>query len=101
MKFRKKPVVIEAVQWTNSKGFTKKPQWLKQAMKDGTLIKHEHFCFTPARELHSVTWGVDTLEGEMRLSNGDWLIRGIKGELYPCKNEIFIETYEAVEGDLV
>jgi hypothetical protein len=41
---------------------------------------------------------IDTLEGTMRASPGDWIIRGVAGELYPCKPGIFAQTYEAVDG---
>jgi hypothetical protein len=41
---------------------------------------------------------IDTLEGTMRAAAGDWVIRGVKGEHYPCKDDIFRETYEAVDG---
>jgi hypothetical protein len=41
---------------------------------------------------------IDTLEGQMRASPGDWIIKGVKGEFYPCKHEIFRATYEAVDG---
>lgn len=42
---------------------------------------------------------IETLEGTMHASPGDWIIRGVKGEIYPCKPDIFETTYEAVEDD--
>ena len=87
-KFRKKLVVIEAVQNTreNMKS-DHSPQWLKDAA---------------IRE--TVTWGhgtgelyIKTLEGVMTADPGDWIIRGVQGELYPCKPDIFAATYEAAD----
>lgn len=73
MKFRKKPVVIEATQW----------------FKMG-----DH----PAVEGHDPREGfVPTLEGLMRVVPGDWIITGVQGEHYPCKPDIFEATYERVE----
>jgi hypothetical protein len=80
MKFRKKPVVIEAVQWTGT-------------VSDELLAL---FGYTPIMSKSSDPDAiyVGTLEGEMRASPGDWIIKGIKGELYPCKPDIFAATYE-------
>ena len=80
MKFRKKPIVIEAIQW----------------FKDG-----DHTNVVPhgrddtGREMFSIK----TLEGRMLVSPGDWIITGVKGEEYPCKPDIFLMTYEPVEID--
>ena len=78
--FRKKPVVIEAIRWngiisTLGQFLDKTPATL---LSDGTLI-------------------IPTLEGDMKASQGDWIIKGIKGEFYPCKPDIFEATYEPVE----
>ena len=74
--YRKKPVVIEAVQWF-SNGHC--PAWAQKSVFE----RGDHFEVT-------------TLEGLMRGSPGDWIIRGVKGELYPCKPDIFAATYESV-----
>ena len=42
---------------------------------------------------------IETLEGTMKANKGDWIIKGVKGELYPCKPDVFEETYEKVDGD--
>lgn len=86
MRFRKKPVVIEAVLiGANVAGFTEMPTWLKTALQDGrvrnALDKEDGVI-------------VHTLEGDMRGRPGDWLIYGSAGELYPCKPEIFDVIYE-------
>ena len=99
VKFRKKPIIVEAVQWTRDKGFREKPEWLVNAINSGVLIRNDYSCSTPARELHSEAWCVDTLEGVMRIINNAWVIRGVNGEIYPCDNEIFEKTYEVAEGE--
>lgn len=91
MKFRKKPVVIEAVHVSVLTGeiawrTTTWPDWAVKAFDDGTLQVGDH----------SVQ--IKTLEGEMVGDRADWIIRGVKGELYPCKPDIFAATYEPV-GD--
>jgi len=84
MKFRKKSVVIEAIQY-NGKNlteilmFTRSPEVSEDFCGDGIEIK--------------------TLEGTMTASKGDWIIRGVKGELYPCKPDIFEITYYPVEEE--
>jgi hypothetical protein len=84
MKFRKKPVVIEAVQWTGEFfDCDDMPNWLIDACEGGDVTDGD---------LQSKT--IATLEGDHRCSPGDWIIRGVKGELYPCKPDIFEATYE-------
>lgn len=82
--FRKKPVVIEAVQHFADRGqhANEWPAWLIQAINSGSIF---------ARGNQTV---IKTLEGEHIASDGDWIIRGVKGELYPCKPDIFAATYE-------
>lgn len=86
-KFRKKPVVIEAVQFTGRNvsevhAFTG---------SKSTTSTHAHSA-APASSLT-----IETLEGIITASPGDWIIRGVKGEFYPCKPDIFAATYEPVE----
>ena len=81
MKFRKKPVVIEAIKWTGGNK-TELLKWMRQL--NATDAK--------ASELT-----IKTLEGGLHASIGDWIIRGVKGEFYPCKPDIFEQTYELVE----
>jgi hypothetical protein len=83
-RFRKKPVVIEAVQWRGDNsdavialGF---PRPLMTDENDALRI--------------------ETLEGTMRASLGDWVIKGVKGEFYPCKPDIFEATYESAPSPL-
>lgn len=79
-KFRKKPVVIDAVQWW--------PPGHSQ---------HEPIAGIEKGPRDDQPWGIVTLEGFMVASPGDWIITGVAGERYPCKPEIFAATYEAVE----
>jgi len=80
MKYRKKPIIIEATQF------------------DATGEHIEGLCFCPCvigcpkEEAH-----VHTLEGPLKVSLGDWVITGVNGERYPCKPDIFEKTYEKVE----
>lgn len=89
-KWRKRPVVIEAFQWNGEHGREMVglfPEWLVEAAKS-ELVK-----YLPMEEAAEIT----TLEGKMRAERGDWIIRGVKGELYPCKPDIFAATYEPAE----
>ena len=77
-KFRKKPVVIDAIHFDGANDsqvneFAGGLVWLESMPPIGLI---------------------ETLEGSMQLRSGDWLIRGVNGELYPCKNDIFQKTYE-------
>ena len=83
--FRKKPVVIEAVQLGRS------PQSLHEVLEFMGLPKDcaEHDDSTDS---HAIV--IATLEGDMRARAGDWIIRGVQGEVYPCKADIFAATYE-------
>lgn len=81
MKFRKKPVVINAVLW------------------DGNLTTIDPLLALSSTREVSQDLGdpallIPTLEGAMRADVGDWIICGVKGELYPCKPDIFAATYE-------
>ena len=95
-KYRKKPVEIEAVQWTGANaeeviGFAYSDDRWKAGI-DSPLVDGPSIGYTvPTGELH-----IPTLEGEMTAKPGDYIIRGIKGELYPCKPDIFAATYEPV-----
>lgn len=88
--YRKKPVVIEAFKFTEGLDLKEAPHWMVEAVKSGT-------AFFVEREDGSIGLIISTLEGVHEASPGDWIIRGIKGELYPCKPDIFEATYERVE----
>ncbi len=73
MKFRKKPIIVEAIQYFDCD------------------TKHKAICNCNNGLPH-----IHTLEGEMRIGHKDWIIKGVKGEFYPCKPDIFEATYEPV-----
>ncbi len=84
MKFRKKPVVIEAELYDGSKESI--ANVLRLGKDSGIAIGLLPGCLT-----------IKTLEGILRADIGDWIIKGVQGELYPCKPDIFEQTYELVE----
>lgn len=98
IKFRKKPVVIEAYQWKESDALNLRgngwPQWLIDATRSN---EGEDQIVSQSFDGYAT---IKTLEGEMRADIGDWIIRGVKGELYPCKPDIFAATYESADIDL-
>lgn len=85
--YRKKPVVVEAIQfdgwnWTECYQFmSNEPVFLPQIIKKMDSIQ------------------IDTLEGKMTANIGDYIIKGVNGEFYPCKPDIFEKTYEEVKED--
>ena len=90
MKYRKKPVVIEAFKWTGGPDQTEDPVWIIEAIKNG-IVRFENSGTSDIALL------IDTLEGTHRANTGDFIIQGIKGELYPCKPDIFEATYEPID----
>lgn len=92
MKYRKKPVVIEAFRM----GIDPRPDWFTQAVTDNWIRTYtddpdqDPFTFTKTYCL------IDTLEGKMKGDYGDFIIKGVQGEIYPCKPDIFEQTYEQV-----
>ena len=85
MKYRKRPVVIDAVQWTGTNGLT------IAAFMGEPFPDDAHTTDTPI---------IHTLEGDLTASVGDYIIRGIKGEFYPCRADIFEATYDAVDDEI-
>lgn len=111
MKFRKKPVVIEATRWFKNGDHPK--DYVMREFEDGTGPKepregavvryYRHprvpgtdFCAYCNRMFHDHGW-IDTLEGGHIVCPGDWVITGVKGEHYPCKPDIFQSTYDSVD----
>ncbi|MCG7598878.1 PGDYG domain-containing protein [Halomonas sp. McH1-25] len=92
MRYRKKPVVIEAVRFVQGMDVTE-PRWLGDAISENVVITHGLGKFARG-EVYAT---IKTLEGDHRCNEGDYIIRGVKGELYPCKPDIFEATYEPVE----
>lgn len=92
MKFRKKPVEVEAVQFASISKLSRVtlPTWFSAAMLSCKIVPCAEACTSDGALI------IRTLEGEMRADPGDWIIQGTKGELYPCKPEIFVDIYEGV-----
>lgn len=89
MKYRKKPVVIEAVQYTGKNEdeivkFLGKDITTAEYLKDGKWVK---------------SFEIETLEGTHIATQGDFIIKGVAGEFYPCKPDIFEQTYDPEEGE--
>ena len=101
--FRTKPVVIEAIRWDGTaEGATPIIDWTLGAENDAVARYHEGFENDGGRRpSQPACIAIDTLEGTMLALPGDWIIRGVQGEFYPCKPGIFAATYEAVESETV
>lgn len=82
MKYRKKPVVIDAFLWTGTNPF-ELGEWHE------SVGRVDRFCIND-----DLTISIPTLEGVMTAQQGDYIIRGVKGEFYPCKPDIFLATYD-------
>lgn len=87
--YRKRPVVIDAFRWIGMdkpEDMNQYPDWFQQAADAGTIL------------VGAFSVAIDTLEGRIHAQRGDWILRGIKGELYPCRDDIFEATYEKVDA---
>jgi hypothetical protein len=83
MKFRKKPIVIDAVQYMGAN--------YKEIIEFGKQSKRAIYINRLGELI------ISTLEGEMKANIGDWIIKGVNQEMYPCKPNVFEKTYEAVK----
>lgn len=93
MKFRKKPVVIEAIQYTKYNR-QEIEAFIGKELEEN-LESETAYVAGIAPPIFSLN--IETLEGVMKANEGDWIIRGVNGEFYPCKPDIFEKTYEAYE----
>ena len=100
-KYRKKPVIIEAIQW-DGKNLVDVSAFLynktrKEALKE---INSSDISCKKWDDYESIVIGegltIDTIEGRMKADIGDYIIKGVNGEFYPCKPDIFAKTYEEV-----
>jgi hypothetical protein len=89
MKFRKKPVIIDAFQWNGEFMGRYLPDWFNFAISEGTAWFTKNYEFIV----------IKTLEGDHRVNKTDYIIKGVKGEIYPCKPDIFEMTYERIEDE--
>lgn len=107
-KYRKKPVVIDAVQWFQNgdhpEDYDRDADY-EEASEccEGQIVRYYRHpdvsglktCQHCGRIMHDHGW-IDTLKGGHTVCPGDWIIKGVKGEFYPCKPDIFEATYEPV-----
>ncbi|MDL5159427.1 hypothetical protein [Actinomycetospora termitidis] len=101
MKFRKKPVEIEAAKWMRNGDHPDDGG----AETEGEVVRYyrhpdvsgNEVCGHCFRQMYDHGW-IDTLEGGHIVCPGDWIITGVKGEQYPCKPDIFERTYDRVGG---
>ncbi|KSU02110.1 Phage protein [Lactococcus lactis subsp. lactis] len=87
MKYRKKPVIIEAVEFDIEK-------WNSEISKAKLSDSYPMVLLDVIGDFTPI---IETLEGDMTVSDGDYIIQGVNGEFYPCKPDIFHKTYEVVE----
>ena len=122
MKFRKKPVVIEATQWFKNgdhpEDYAKDREGLENGVMrtwtgaeakalgwEGDVVRYfrrpdvsgDTVCKHCGKAMHEHGW-IDTLEGGHIVCPGDWIIKGVNGEFYPCKPDIFVKTYEDADA---
>jgi hypothetical protein len=82
-KYTKKPVAIDAVRLGGDGRLHEFVPWMQDAS-----IRGDIYCDSRGRVI------IKTFEGELKAGPGDWIIRGVKGELYPCRHDIFVMTYD-------
>ncbi|WP_438446858.1 hypothetical protein [Gorillibacterium sp. sgz5001074] len=110
MKYKKKPIVIEAEQWHQNGDHSQDQCYLvsapegRQFLSEGRIVRYYRNpmndggreCAHCGKIMDVHGW-IDTLEGGHIVCPGDWIITGVNGEVYPCKPDIFEKTYEAAE----
>ena len=97
MKYKKKPVIIEAFKY----GTDNMPDWFfDEVCNNNITLRNTKEIFSPFQhEYETMYCEIKTLEGVMIAYSGDYIIKGIKGEIYPCKADIFEFTYDLVKED--
>ncbi|HEM3656432.1 TPA: hypothetical protein U1C91_000570 [Streptococcus suis] len=93
MKYRKKPVVVEVFQWFGDIRQKEDPDWIIEA------ILGDRVSFGIDRGNSKPIMLINTLEGVMTAYPSDYIIKGVQGEIYPCKPDIFEQTYEEVSHE--
>lgn len=112
MKYRKKPIVVEAIQWFKNGDHPRDYPWrpfedtgkIPDEPREGKVVRYYRHpqkpgyirCSRCGQTMHLHGW-IDTLEGGHTVCPSDWVITGVAGEVYPCKASIFEATYERVE----
>lgn len=98
MKYIKKPIIIEAFKY----GSDNIPDWFFDEVHNNNIVlKNTKESISPFQhEYETMYCEIKTLEGTMIAHSGDYIIKGIKGEIYPCKSDIFKITYDLIKEDL-
>lgn len=94
MKYKKKPVIVEAIQWFNDGDDSDVKNY--DSREEVTLLRIRSICEICNKRMYEHGW-IKTLEGGHIVCPGDYIITGIKGEKYPCKPDIFKLTYETID----
>lgn len=92
-KYTKKPVKVEAIQWNGLN-----LEEIKSFVGESLQYEIIDTAWQVGKGRPHILMQIKTLEGDMHVSVGDYIIKGVKGEFYPCKPDIFEQTYEALEG---
>jgi len=103
-KYRKKPVVIEAFRLFERLPYPYEPEWFMRAVYNGNILPtwkptSAFGTIDPLRQRYVASCDINTLEGVMHANEGDFIIQGVNGEIYPCKPDIFAKTYEPAEEE--
>ena len=97
MKYRKKPVIIEAFRM----GIDARPDWFQDKVSKNQIttfrVDEDDVHVYKEHALNPTYCMIPTLEGTMKGDYGDYIIKGIQGEIYPCKPDIFLKTYESID----
>jgi len=91
-KYIKKPVEVEALQWT---GFN--PTEMEEFAGDNITVEYSDAAYEAGAGPITATITIHTLEGDMKVKQEDYIIKGVKGKFYPCRKDIFEQTYEEVK----
>lgn len=97
MKYRKKPLTIEAIQWIKENDLELENWLCSEKSVELEIDEHLHVAGVGVPYISGIK--IKTLEGTMEAKYGDYIIKGVNGEFYPCKPDIFKKTYEALEND--
>ena len=88
MKYRKKPIIVEAFQWTGGPDQADDPEWFAEQIREGNVAFY-------GRDARIIMY-IRTPRRPLVASVGDYIIRGVKGDIYPCRPDTFEATYEPV-----
>lgn len=90
--YKKKPVIVKAIQWTGKNNYE-----VEVFTGDKTSLSVNSIYRPQGHLPEDYNLYINTLEGTMKVNIGDYIIKGVQGEFYPCKEDIFLETYEILE----